>query len=66
MGPHGLFDGVDKEVDSQRKQDDYADGRQDALERRVGQVGKKIVPPRRTIEKRIRSPVTDPIPQARV
>jgi len=41
VGPQGLLDGADKEVDPQRKQDDYADGRQDGLERRVGQVRKE-------------------------
>ena len=45
VGPQGLLDGADKEVDPQRKQDDYADGRQDGLERRVGQVGKEVVTP---------------------
>ena len=44
IGPQGVLDGADKEVDPQRKQDDYADGRQDGLERRVGQVGKEVVP----------------------
>ena len=32
VGPQGLLDGADKEVDPQRKQDDYADGRQDCPE----------------------------------
>ena len=43
VGPQGLLDGADKEVDPQRKQDDYADARQDGPESRVGQVGKEIV-----------------------
>jgi hypothetical protein len=66
IGPQGLLDGADNEVDPERKQDDRAEGRQDGLERRVGQIGKEVVPPRRTREKRIRSPVMEPIPQARV
>ena len=45
VGLQGILGGADKEVDPQRKQDDYADGRQDGLERRVGQVGKEVVPP---------------------
>jgi hypothetical protein len=45
IGPHGILDGADKEVDPKRKQDDYADGRQDGLERRVGQIGKEVMPP---------------------
>src|ERR1039458_9268625 len=43
VGPHGFLDGADKKVDPQRKQDDYADGRQDGLEPRVGQVGEEVV-----------------------
>jgi len=42
-GPRGPVDDADKEVVSQWKQNDYADGRQDGLESRVGQVGKEIV-----------------------
>ena len=41
VGPQGFLDGADKEVDPQRKQDDHADGREDGLESRVGQVGKR-------------------------
>ena len=43
VGPQGLLDGADKEVDPQRKQDDDADARQDGPESRVGQIGKEIV-----------------------
>ena len=44
-GPHGVLDGADKDVDPKRKQDDYADGLQDGLERGVRQVRKEVVPP---------------------
>ena len=47
VGPQGVLDGADEEVDPQRKQDNYADGRQDGLERRVGQVGEEIMTPER-------------------
>jgi len=43
VGPQGFLDGADKEVEPQRKQDDYADGRKDGLKSRIGQVGKDIV-----------------------
>ena len=45
VGPQGLLDGADKEVDPQRKQDDCADGGQDGPEHRVGYVGKEVVTP---------------------
>jgi len=43
--PQGILDGPDKEVDPQRKEDYYADGRQDGLKRRVGQIRKEVVTP---------------------
>ena len=41
VGPQGFLDGADKEVEPQRKQDDHADGREDSLESRFGQVGRR-------------------------
>jgi len=45
IDPQGVLDGADKEVDPQGKQNNYADGRQDVLERRVGQIGKEVMTP---------------------
>ena len=42
IGPQGFLDGAEKKVDPQRKQDDHADGREDGLESRIGQVGEEI------------------------
>src|SRR5271157_38209 len=43
VGPQRFLDGVEKRVEPQRKQDDYADGLEDGPNSRVGQVGENIV-----------------------
>jgi len=41
VGPQGVLDGADKEVDPERKQDYASDGRQDGLERRLDRSDKR-------------------------
>jgi hypothetical protein len=43
VGPQGLLDRANEEIDSQRQQDDQANTRQNGLQSRVGQIGKKIM-----------------------
>src|SRR5271165_4219555 len=62
VGPQGLLDGADKEVDPQRKQDDYADGCQDGRGGRVGEVGKELVPSREDQRKEDQTPGEGPDP----
>jgi hypothetical protein len=37
-----VLDGADKEVEPQRQEDDYAEGREDGLKSRGGQVGEEV------------------------